>query len=116
MLEGMNTGLYTVHKYYGEFLQVVPLALLLWYALRGKTPLQRVAPVLLDIGVAIGLILYLFGGGQVSVWHPITMFAALALAHAVAKSSSKPLVYGAWSGVLALLVLGIQIARGTIAL
>ena len=116
MLEGMNTGLYSVHKYYGEALQLVPLALLLWYALRGKTPLQRVAPVLLDIGVALGLILYLFGGGQVSVWHPVCMFAALALAHAVAKSSSRPLVYGAWAGVFVLLILGIQIARGVVAL
>jgi len=116
MLEGMNTGLYTVHKYYGELLQIVPLALLLWHALRGKTPLQRVAPILLDIGVALGLILYLFGGAPVSVWHPVCMFAALALAHAVAQSSSKPLVYGAWSGVFVLLVLGIQIARGTVAL
>ena len=116
MLEGMNTGLYTAHKYYGEFLQIVPLAVLLWYALRGKTPLQCVAPILLDIGVTLGLILYLFGGGQVSVWHPVCMFAALALAHAVAKSSSRPLVYGAWAGVFALLILGIQIARGVVAL
>jgi len=116
MLESMNNGLYTVHKYYGEFLQLVPLGLLLWYALHGKTPLQRVAPVLLDIGVALGLILYLFGGAQVSVWHPVCMFAALALAHAVAKSSSRVLVYAAWSGVFALLILGIQIARGVVAL
>jgi hypothetical protein len=114
MLEGMNSGLYTVHKYYGEFLQIVPLAVLIWYALRGKTPLQKVAPILLDLSVALGLILYLLGGGQVSVWHPVCMFAALALAHAVAKSSSRPLVYSAWIGVLALLVVGIQIARGQI--
>ena len=90
MLEGMNSGLYTVHKYYGEFLQVVPLVVLVWYALRGKTPLQHVAPVLLDISVALGLILYLLGGKQVSIWHP------------------------AWTGVLVLLVVGIQIARGQI--
>ena len=114
MLEGMNSGLYAVHKYYGEFLQIVPLAVLIWYALRGKTPLQQVAPVLLDISVALGLILYLVGARQVSVWHPICMFAALTLAHAVAKSSSKVLVYTAWAGVLALLIVGIQIARGQI--
>lgn len=104
--------LYTLHNYYGEFLQLVPIAVLIWFAVRRRTPLQRVAPVLLDINVLIGFILYFASGARVSVWHPVFMLAAIGLAHGVSRSTDRRVVIGAWVGVLALVVLGVQIAGG----
>jgi hypothetical protein len=105
-------ALYNLHNYYGEFFQLVPILVLIWFAVRRRTPLQRVAPVLLDINVLIGFLLYLTAGVRVSVWHPVFMLAAIGLAHSVARSTNRNLVIGAWVGVLVLVVLGIQIAGG----
>lgn len=105
-------ALYTIHNYYGQFLQLVPIALLIWLAVRRRGALQRVAPVLLDINVLIGLILYVISGRQVSVWHPVFMLAAIGLAHGVARSTDRRVVIGAWVGVLALVLVGVQVASG----
>ncbi|ADI15044.1 hypothetical protein [Truepera radiovictrix] len=105
-------ALYNLHNFYGEFLQLVPIVVLIWFAVRRRTPLQRVAPVLLDINVLIGFLLYLTSGIRVSVWHPVFMLAAIGLAHGVARSTNRKLVIGAWVGVLVLVALGVQIAGG----
>lgn len=101
-----------IHQYYGEFLQLVPIILLIWFAIRRKTPLQRVAPILLDINVLIGLILYIVSGARVSVWHPVFMLAALGVAHGISRSDKRGTVIGGWVVVLALIVVGIRIAAG----
>lgn len=104
--------LYTIHNYYGEFLQLVPIVVLVWFAVRRSAPLQRVAPILLDINVLIGLILYLGSGRQVSVWHPVLMLAAIGLAHGVSRSEKRSTVVGAWAVVLLLVAAGIRVAAG----
>ncbi len=105
-------ALYNIHNYYGQFLQLVPIVALIWFAVRRNLPLQRVAPILLDINVLIGLILYVASGQQVSVWHPVFMLAAIGLAHGVARNTDRRVVIGAWVGVLALVLVGVQIASG----
>ena len=80
--------------------------------MRRTLPLQRVAPILLDINVLIGLILYVASGQQVSVWHPVFMLAAIGLAHGVARNTDRRVVIGAWVGVLVLVLVGVQIASG----
>ncbi len=104
--------LYALHNYYGEFLQLVPVAVLIWFAVRRRTPLQRVAPILLDVNVLLGFILYFASGARVSVWHPVFMLAAIGIAHGVSRSKNRSVVIGGWVGVLVLVVLGIQIAGG----
>ena len=101
-----------IHQYYGEFLQLVPVVLLIWFAIRRKTPLQRVAPILLDINVLIGLIVYVAAGGRVSIWHPVFMLAAIGLAHGISRSENRSTIIGGWVVVLALVVIGIRIAAG----
>jgi hypothetical protein len=101
-----------IHQYYGEFLQLIPIVLLIWFAVRRKTPLQRIAPILLDINVLIGIVLYIASGSRVSVWHPIFMIAALGVAHGIARSKKRSTVIGGWIVVLALVVVGIRIAAG----
>ena len=106
-------ALYNLHRYYGEFLQLIPIILLIWFAIRRKTPLQRIAPILLDVQVLIGLILYFVQpGARVSVWHPVFMLAALGIAHGVSRSEKRGTVIGAWVVVLLLIVGGIRIAAG----
>ena len=105
-------ALYNIHQYYGEFLQLVPIVLLVWFAVRRRTPLQRVAPILLDINVLIGLVLYVASGQQVSVWHPVFMLAAIGIAHGVSRSEKRSTVIGGWAVVLLLVVAGIRIAAG----
>ena len=101
-----------IHNYYGEFLQLVPIVLVIWVAVRRRTPLQRVAPILLDINVLIGLILYVGSGRQVSVWHPVFMLAAIGIAHGVSRSEKRSTVIGGWVTVLVLVAAGIRIAAG----
>ncbi len=101
-----------IHQYYGEFLQLVPIALLIWFAIRRKTPLQRIAPILLDINVLIGLVLYIASGARVSVWHPVFMLAAIGVAHGISRSENRTTIIGGWVVVLALVVAGIRIAAG----
>lgn len=105
-----------LHAYYGEFLQLVPLAVLVWTFVRRREAVQRVAPVLLDINVLLGLLTYLFSGVRVSVWHPIVMVVAVLIAHGVARQQNRNVVIAAWVVVLLLLVFGIQIAAGRVAL
>lgn len=102
-----------IHQYYGEFLQLVPIVLLIWFAIRRQTPLQRIAPILLDVQVLIGLVLYFVTPGvRVSVWHPVFMLAAIGIAHGVSRSQNRGVVIGAWVVVLLLVVGGIRIAAG----
>lgn len=105
-------ALYNIHNYYGQFLQLVPIVALVWVALRRRGALQRVAPVLLDVNVLIGLVLYVISGRQVSVWHPVFMLAAIGLAHGVSRVQDRRVVIGAWVGVLVLVLVGVQIASG----
>ena len=105
-------ALYNLHNYYGQFLQLVPIVALVWVALRRRGALQRVAPVLLDVNVLIGLVLYVISGRQVSVWHPVFMLAAIGLAHGVSRVQDRRVVIGAWALVLALVLVGVQIASG----
>lgn len=107
---------YTFHKYYGEFLQLIPIALLIWYAIKGGTPLQRIAPILLDVAIVLGLLVYFVDRIPVSIWHPICMLIAAGLAHSVARNTNRTVVLSTWGGVLALIVTGILIAKGTLAL
>ena len=44
-------ALYNIHNYYGQFLQLVPIVALIWFAVRRRGAVQRIAPVLLDINV-----------------------------------------------------------------
>jgi len=104
--------LYNIHNYYGQFLQLVPIVALVWFAVRRNTPLRRVAPVLLDINVLIGLILYVVSGQQVSVWHPVFMLAAIGIAHGVSRSEKRSTVIGGWAVVLILVMVGVQVASG----
>ena len=104
--------LYNIHNYYGQFLQLVPIIALIWTAIQRRGALQRVAPVLLDINVLIGLILYAVSGRQASVWHPVFMLAAIGIAHGVSRSQNRSVVIGAWVGVLVLVLVGVQIASG----
>lgn len=104
--------LYAVHNYYGQFLQLVPMVALIWFAVRRRTPLQRVAPILLDINVLIGLILYVGSGQQVSVWHPVFMLAAIGVAHGISRSEKRSTLIGGWALVLVLVLVGVQIASG----
>lgn len=105
--------LYNFHRYYGEFLQLIPVILLIWFAIRRKTPLQRIAPVMLDIQVFIGLVLYLVPpASPVSLWHPVFMLAALGVAQGVSRSENRGVVIGGWVVVLLLIVVGIRIAAG----
>lgn len=113
--------LLNIHKYYGEAMQLVPIVVIIMFALRNKTPFQRVAPILLDINILFGFIGYylLMQAGAakpVSIWHPILMIAAAVIAHMVAKKESKQLVLGAWGIVLVLIVVAILIAKGIIPL
>ncbi len=101
-----------IHQYYGEFLQLIPIILLVWFAIRRQTPLQRIAPVLLDVQVLIGFVLYIVSGARVSIWHPVFMLAAIGIAHGVARSEKRSTVIGAWVVVLLLVVGGIRIAAG----
>ena len=105
-------ALYNIHNYYGQFLQLVPIIALVWFAVRRRGAVQRIAPVLLDVNVLIGLILYAVSGRQVSVWHPVFMLAAIGLAHGVARNQNRRVVLGAWVGVLVLVLVGVQIASG----
>lgn len=105
-------ALYNIHNYYGQLLQLVPIVALIWFALRRRGSLQRIAPVLLDINVLVGLVLYFISGQQVSVWHPVFMLAAIGLAHGVARNTDRRVVIGAWVGVLVLVMVGVQIASG----
>lgn len=105
-------ALYNLHRYYGEFLQLIPIILLIWFAIRRKTPLQRIAPVLLDVQVLIGFVLYVVSGARVSVWHPVFMLVAIGIAHGVSRSEKRSTVIGAWVVVLLLVVGGIRIAAG----
>ncbi|PYE56352.1 pilus assembly protein [Deinococcus yavapaiensis] len=106
--------LYNVHTWYGHLLQLVPMLVVAFFLLRRGQPVQRIAPVLLDINVAIGLLLWLLDRPSVSIWHPILMFAAIGIAHGVSRSRNRGVVIGAWIGVLALVVISIQIAGGNI--
>ena len=101
-----------IHNYYGQLLQLVPIAVLIWFAMRRRGALQRVAPILLDVNVLIGLVLYFVSGQQVSVWHPVFMLAAIGLAHGVSRVQNRRVLIGAWVGVLALVLVGVQIASG----
>lgn len=112
----METGLFHLHRWYGELLQAVPIILLIWYAIRKQTPLQRIAPILLDVNVLIGFLLYILAGRSVSIWHPILMIVAVVLGHSVAKTDNRVSIIGAWVGALACIVLAILIAKGTIAI
>ncbi|MDR2980899.1 MAG: hypothetical protein LBV12_01485 [Puniceicoccales bacterium] len=104
-----------IHKYFGETLQLVALIAVVWIAIKGKAPIKRVAPVLLDINFVIGIMVWILEQRQISVLHPVCMIAALALAHIAAKKEKPGVVIGLWCGVLALLVVGILIAKGKIA-
>lgn len=105
-----------LHAGYGEFLQVVPLVVLVWAFLRRRAAVQRIAPVLLDVNVALGLLTYLFSGVRVSLWHPLVMFTAVLIAHGVARQHNRTVVVVAWVVVLALVVFGVQIAAGRVPL
>ncbi|AFZ69180.1 hypothetical protein [Deinococcus peraridilitoris] len=102
--------LYALHTHYGWYLQLLPVLVLIWTAIRRRERLQRLAPVLLDINVTLGLLTYLLTGVQVSLWHPVLMFAAVALAHAVARQRDRRVVIGVWLVVLVLIVGGVRSA------
>ena len=104
-------GLFSIHKYFGEFLQIVPLILVVWYAIRNKTPFQRIAPILLDINVLLGALVLFINKIPVSVWHPVLMVIALGIGHAVAKRDNKTVVIVAWIINLLLIVGGIILAK-----
>lgn len=106
--------LYNVHTWYGHLLQLVPIVVVAFFLLRRGQPMQRVAPILLDINVAIGLVLWLVNRVPVSIWHPILMFVAIGLAHGVSRSQNRGVVIGAWVVVLVLVAVSIQIAGGRI--
>jgi len=106
--------MYELHKYYGELMYLVPVVLIGLVLWRGRTPFQRVAPILLDVAVLLGFLLYAFGGRSVSLWHPVLMLLAVGVAHAVARQQNRTVVAVAWAVVLILIVLGIQVAAGRI--
>ncbi|WP_034345011.1 hypothetical protein [Deinococcus misasensis] len=103
-------GLYMIHKYYGELLMLVPIVVLVWYAIKNKTPMQRVAPIMLDINVLIGALVLLVQKVPVSVWHPVLMIIAMGIGHAVAKKDDRKVVLGAWFVNLILIVVGVRLA------
>lgn len=106
----------TIHAHYGEFLQLVPLLVLIWavFFKNPRLPFQRVAPVLLDVNVLLGFLLYVATPIRVSLWHPILMVLAVIIAHAVAKQQNRNVVIGAWVVVLVLVGVSVQIAAGRI--
>lgn len=109
------SALIAIHTQFGWLLQFLPVVVMGWALVR-REPLQRVAPILLDINVALGLLTYLLTGSQVSLWHPVLMFVAVALAHAVAHQRDSRIVMAVWLVVLALVVTSVQIAAGRISL
>ncbi|WP_045234497.1 hypothetical protein [Deinococcus pimensis] len=105
-----------IHAYYGEFLQLIPILVLIWavFFRTPRVPFQRIAPVMLDVNVLLGLLVYFLTPIKVSVWHPVAMITAVIVAHAVARQQNRAVLIGAWVVVLALLVVGVLIAKGTI--
>ncbi|GGJ42104.1 pilus assembly protein [Deinococcus roseus] len=104
-------GLYMIHKYFGELLQIIPVVLLVWYAIRNKTPLQRIAPIMLDINVLLGILVLFVQKIPVSVWHPVMMLIAMFLGHFVARNTNRSVVIGAWVVNLLLIVGAILLAK-----
>ena len=103
-----------IHAGYGEFLQLVPIAVLIWALFWRKGSFQRLAPVALDINIVLGLLVYLVTPYKVSLWHPILMLAAIGIAHGVSRTPNRAVLIGGWVAVLAVIAFSIQIAAGRI--
>lgn len=103
-----------IHAYYGEFLQLVPIAVLLWALFSRRGSFQRLAPIALDVNVVLGLLVYLVTPYKVSLWHPMLMLVATLLAHGVSRTQSRAVLIGGWVAVLAVVAFSIQIAAGRI--
>lgn len=111
----LATILVDIHKYTGEALQLIGLIVIAWVAIKKNTPLKRIAPIILDVQFTIGIMVWILEKRTISALHPACMLAALALAHIAAKKEKPGTVIALWSGVTALIIVGILIAKGKIA-
>jgi cytochrome b561 len=101
----MNT-LFAFHKHYGSFLLLLVLFVVVNALVKGpNTKLQRIAAVLVDINLVIGLVAVLQSGSRNVSWlHPILALGAVGLLHAGAKSEDRGKVVRCFSIALVLLV------------
>jgi hypothetical protein len=98
-----------LHGWFGYFTLLAPIIALAGAATGNRVAL-RVAPVILDIALLLGLLAMLVGGSRISWVHPAIMLAAVVIGHAVSRRPARAATTG-WAIILALLILGVLFAR-----
>jgi len=105
-----------IHEIYGgHVLLALIAAVIVTVVVAGPKPIfQRITAVLVDINIVIGLIALFVSHKAISVLHPISAVAAVALLHIAAKSDKKSKVLICYSIALLLLLIawGINAEKG----